>query len=318
MGIREVGRLAVVTALAACIHCGTAAPPAPPPSTVKLVANPWDASRLDVAIASSLLATEMGMQVEVTEIDEYSQWPLFASGAEDACLEVWPSGHAADIAEYIDPGKVEDLGPLGPTGQISWYVPTYLLTSNAALDTWQSYADPSQASPFATTMTGTKGQFTSGDPTWVSYDADIIRNLGLDLEVVYLGSEAAELAALDVAYAGREPFLFYLWSPHPALAEYELTPVQLPSYTAACYAKATDGGVDCAYPPDPLFKIARIGLQRANPRAYVFLQRMSLTTQDQIALLDLVDGEGYSIATAAAQWIAQNKRIWSSWIPAKD
>ena len=100
------------------LSCGsTTAAPLGTTTTVKLVQNPWDASRLDVAIADVLLTEQLGMTVTVTELDEYSQWQYFVTGDEHACLEVWPSGHMADIANYIQTGKVEDGGLLGPVGK---------------------------------------------------------------------------------------------------------------------------------------------------------------------------------------------------------
>ena len=289
-----------------------------------LVQNPWDASRADVAIALNLLTTQMGMTVTFTEDDEYSQWPKIASGQYSACMEVWPSGHQADITEYIDTNKVENGGLLGPVGKISWYVPTYLLTAHPELASWQAYSNPATAQLFATAQTSPLGQFTNGDPTWTSYDSDIITNLMLDLKEVYLGSEAAELAFLDPIYNSRGYILMYLWTPDAALARYDLTAVQLPPYSAACYASVPDGGagVDCDYPADHLFKIFYPGLAAANPRAYQFLESFSYTTTDQINILAQVDSQmnagltDQAAVTAAAQWwIDNNTATWKTWIP---
>lgn len=296
--------------------CASSEPPATT-TVVKLVQNPWDASRLDVAIADVLLTEQLGMTVEVTEIDEYTQWQYFVSGAEDACLEVWPSGHAADTAKYIDTGEVENGGLLGPVGKISWYVPTYVLTDDPGADTYAFYQNPANAAAFATPASMGKGQLLSGDPTWTSFDQDIIDSLHLDLNIVWAGTEDAELAQLASAYAQRNPILLYLWTPHAALVKYELSPVKLPPWSAACYAGIPAGTVACDYPPDPLFKILWPGLRVANPRAYQFLKSFTLTSEDQITLLNLVDNDGYSLVQAARWWVSQpaNEAIWRKWIP---
>jgi glycine betaine/proline transport system substrate-binding protein len=284
-------------------------------TTVKLVQSPWDASRINVAIAKLLLTEQMGMTVQVTEIDEFQQWDPLASGAQDASLEVWPSGHAADIAKYIDTNQVENGGLLGPTGKISWYVPTYMLTTNPALATWEAYTVAANAQLFSTPETGDKGRFLNGDKSWTSYDSDIITNLKLDLQEVYAGSEDAELAELDSVYQKRGAILMYLWTPHAALAKYDLTPVQLPPYSDDCYAKSQSGGVACDYPADHLFKIMYPGLKVANPRAYQFLKNFAYTTRDQITLLSFVDNQKMSIDQAARSWVDQNPQVWHSWIP---
>jgi glycine betaine/proline transport system substrate-binding protein len=317
---RSLALASVLAVSAIALSCASSNAPAhatvAPVTTIELVQNPWDASRLDVAIAAILIREQLGLTVEVTEIDEFSQWQLIATGAKHASFEVWPSGHAEDIQNYVVTGRVDDVGLLGPIGKISWYVPTYMLTSNPGLASWTALTDPANVSLFATPTSGSAGQFTGGDPTWTSYDADIIKNLHLDLKVVDLGSEDAELAALESAYASRSPILLYLWTPHAALAKYELTAVELPAYSDDCYAHAADGGVDCDYPTDHLFKIVWPALAQANPRAYAFLKAFTLTSEDQLVLLNLVDNQGYSIVEAAQYWVDANQKTWSTWIPA--
>ncbi len=309
--------LGILAALAAA-GCSGSKPAASVSSTmVKLVQNPWDASRLDAAIADILLTEQLKMTVTVTETDEYAQWAYLATGDEHACLEVWPSGHLSDMTNYVDTSRVENAGELGPVGKISWYVPNYLLTGNPGLSSYEYFTSPTNTAPFVTADSHGKGRLLSGDPTWTSYDADIIKNLNLDLDEVFTGSEDLELEALAKAYANRDAILLYLWTPHDALAKYELTPVQLPPYSDACYATVPTGGVNCDYPPDHLFKVVWPGLQAANPRAYQFLKAFTLTSEDQITLLNLVDNAGYSIVQAARWWVDQpaNKLIWQAWIP---
>jgi glycine betaine/proline transport system substrate-binding protein len=59
-------------------------------------------------------------------------------------LEVWPSGHAADYETYITgKGSVVDLGLLGPSAKIGWYVPTFVVDEHPELATWEGFQDPS-------------------------------------------------------------------------------------------------------------------------------------------------------------------------------
>lgn len=299
---------------------GNASAPAQAPAgdkiTIKLAANNWSASALNVAVAKLLLEEKLNYPVEITDIDENAQWAAIAAGELHASLEVWPSGHAKDVAEYIDKQKViENGGPLGPIGKISWYIPTYLLQDHPELATWEGFKKPETAKLFATAETGDSGQFLSGDPAWVQYDADIIKNLGLNFKVVQSGSENAVLSALDAAYSRKAPLLFYFWTPHSVHAKYDLTPVKLPEYTPECYAKATEGGVACDYPQDVLFKIFWPGLKDKAPDAYTFLKNMSYSTKDQIGLIAAVDVDKKSTEDAARAWVDANEKTWSSWLP---
>ena len=196
--------------------------------TIKLAENPWSASMINANVAKILLEEQLGYTVEIITIDENAQWASLATGDLHASLEVWPSGHAENVAQYIDgQGVVENGGLLGPVGKIGWYIPGYMVERNPALATWEGFQDPAAAAEFATAETGDVGQFLAGDPSWVQYDADIITNLELPLQVVNAGSEQAILAALDSAYSREEPILFYFWTPHSIHAKYELTEVAL-------------------------------------------------------------------------------------------
>jgi glycine betaine/proline transport system substrate-binding protein len=295
-----------------------AAPAAPDDDklTIRLAANPWSASELNVAVAAILLEEQLGYPVEIVSIDENAQWPALAAGDLHASLEVWPSGHAENVAEYIEnQGAVENGGPLGVIGKISWYIPSYLLAEHPELATWEGYATPEAAELFATAETGDLGQFLAGDPSFVQYDADIIRNLNLPFQVVNAGSEEAILAALDTAVSREEPLLFYFWTPHSVHAKYDLTAVQLPEYTEECYAQAEEGGVACDYPADELFKIFWGGLAEAAPDAYTLLTNFSYDTDAQIGMIADVELEGTSIEDAARAWVDANEAVWGAWLP---
>jgi glycine betaine/proline transport system substrate-binding protein len=283
---------------------------------IKLAVNPWSASELNVAVAAILLQEELGYAVEKITVAEQAQWPALAAGDLHASLEVWPSGHMANVAEYIDAQQVvEDGGLLGPVGRIGWYLPTYLLTEHPELATWEGLADPENAALFATAETGDQGQLLFGDPSWVTYEADIIANLGLNFQIVQAGSEEAILSALDAAYSREDPILFYFWTPHSIHAKYDLTRVALPDHSEACYATAESGGVDCDYPADNLFKIFWPGLQAAAPDAYTLLQNMQYSTEDQISMIAAVELDGVSVEDAAQAWIDANAAVWQSWLP---
>jgi glycine betaine/proline transport system substrate-binding protein len=283
---------------------------------IKLAENPWSGSQVNVAVAKQLLENELGYSVEIVTIDENAQWPALAAGDLHASLEVWPSGHAENVAQYIDEQQVvENAGPLGPVGEIGWFMPTYVLDEHPELATWEGFTNPENAKLFATAETGDKGQFLAGDPSWVQYDADIIKNLGLEFDVVTAGSEEAILAALSSADSRQEPLVFYFWTPHSVHAQYDLTQVELPAYSDECYAKAEDGGVDCAYPSDELFKIVSGQLQTAAPDAYEFLKNFNYSTQDQITMIAAVELDGKTPEEAAQAWIAENEDIWQAWLP---
>ena len=287
--------------------------------TIKLVANNWTGSQLNVNVAKLILEEKLGYTVELVDIDENAQWGALASGDVHATLEVWPSGHAADVAEYIDKQKlVENGGPLGPVGLIGWYTPGYMVEKHPELATWEGFTKPETAKLYATAETGEQGQFLAGDPSWIQYDEQVIKNLKMDFKVVVAGSEEAVLSQLDAAYSRQDPILFYFWTPHSIHAsdsKYKLTRVALPEHTDACYAKADAGGIDCDYGNDVFFKAFWTGLKDAAPDAYALLKNMNYTTEDQIQMIAAVDLDKKSVAEAARAWVDANEATWSTWLP---
>lgn len=293
----------------------SAAQPAADKPVIKLAVNPWTGSALNVAVAKILLEEKLGYTVERVDLDEFAQFPALAAGDVHATLEVWPSGHAADAEEYIKKqGTVEDGGPLGITGGIGWYVPSYVVAEHPELATWEGYKNPELAKLFATAETGDRGQFLQGDPSWVYFDADVIKNLELNLQVVQAGSEDAIKAAVDAAISRKEPVLFYFWTPHVIHAKYELTRVKLPDYSAECAATADAGGVNCDYPPDVLYKAFWKGFKDAAPEAYAMLSKMSYSEKDQVSMIGEVELNGKTVDEAARAWVDANEATWSAWV----
>jgi glycine betaine/proline transport system substrate-binding protein len=282
---------------------------------ITLIANPWPASELNVNVAKILIEQELGNPVEIVALDENVQWDALAADDADASLEVWPSGHSEHVADYIDAqGVVENGGPLGPVGGIGWFVPSYVVAEHPELATWEGFADPELAALFATAETGDKGQFLGADPSWVQFDEDIINNLGLNLQVVWAGSEEALLAAVSSAYERQEPILFYFYAPHAIFSRFDLTRVELPAYTEECYADTEGGSVACDYPPDELFKIFSTGLKEKDTAVHTLLQNMNYGSDAQISMLGTLD-EGKTIEEAAQAWVDANEAVWQGWLP---
>jgi glycine betaine/proline transport system substrate-binding protein len=295
----------------------TDAPDADNP-TITLIVNPWTASRLNAEVAKIIIEDELGYPVEITEVNENdAMFTGMADGTLDAVLEIWPSGITDAETAYFDEGSVVNIGELGTVGKIGWFTPSYVIDENPALATWEGYMDPAAAGLFSTAETGDLGRFLGTDPSFSQYDEQIIENLGLPFQVVFSGSEPATVAELDARFAANEPILMYWWTPTAAVAKYDLVNVLLPDYNDDCGASAAagDGGVDCDYPEDVLFKAASGMLEEKAPDVFSFLQAFTLTTDDQLSMLPPVEIDGLDPAEVAATWVADNESTWSAWLP---
>ena len=285
---------------------------------IVLAVNPWTGSAVNANVAKVVLESKLNTAVTLQDIDENATWLGMDAGDIDAVLEVWPSGHAADVATYIEEKKsVVDIGLLGPDAKIGWYIPTAMLADHPDLATWEGFKDPEVAKLFATAESGDDGQFLMGDPSYVSYDEQIIENLELPLKFVVAGSEAALITAINTAVADNSALLMQFWQPHWLQSQVELTEVKLPDVTDDCLASAAaaDGKYACDYPVDHLFKAASAKLETKNPAAFSFLSKMQLTTDQQNEIAANIDGgPGMTAAEAAQAWVDANPDVVDSWL----
>jgi glycine betaine/proline transport system substrate-binding protein len=294
-----------------------AAEPSGDKPTITLIVNPWSASRLNVEVAKNIIEGSLGYPVEILEVNENdAMFTGLADGSLDAVLEIWPSGITDAENAYFDDGTVVDIGPLGAVGKIGWFVPKYVIDEHPELATWEGYKTPEAAALFATAETGDKGRFLGTDPSYSQYDEQIITNLDLPFQVQFSGSEPATVAELDARAAANEPIIMYWWTPTAAVAKYDLVNVALPAYNETCGASmaAADGGVDCDYPEDVLLKAASAKLQEKAPDVFAFLQKFTITTDDQLEMLPPMEIDGKDPAAVAADWVAAHEDDWSTWL----
>jgi len=286
---------------------------------IVIAVNPWVGAEANANVAKVVMEQEMGCTVELQEVNESAQFPAMADGDVDATLEVWPSGHAKDRRDYIErAGTVVDAGELGIVGNIGWFTPSYVVQENPDLATWEGFKD--NADVFATAETGDKGRFLGADTTYSIFDEAIIETLGLDLEVVYSGSEAASLAALDKAFENQDPILMYWWTPQWANAKYDLVEVELPAYTEECAQIALEDpdvakGYGCDYADDVLYKAFSAELETKDPAAFAFFSNFQWTEVDQNGIA-LAIQEGTDPEEAAQTWIDAHQDVVQGWLPA--
>lgn len=286
--------------------------------SITLAVNPWDGSAANAAVAKVVLEKQ-GMTVNLKDIDENAVWAALDSDSIDANLEVWPSGHASDIKTYVDTKKsVINGGLIGPTGHIGWFIPKFVADAHPEYKTWEGLKTAAAAKYFATAETGSKGQFLLGDPSYVSYDADIIKNLDLPFQVVTGGGEAALITGIGTAFKDKTPLLFYFYTPQWANAKYDLVNVKLPAITPACTKSAADQGKDhkyaCDYPTDHLLKAISAKLETKNPGAFDFLKKMTWTDLDQNTVTKYKNEDKMTIEAAAQKWVDANPTVWKAWL----
>ena len=316
MRARTAVALLSVVALAACGDSSEAiiAPPGverTPCGTVSIAVNPWVGYAANVAVVSYLLKQELGCTVVEKDLTEDASWEGLASGEVDVILENW--GHDDLKKTYIDEKKVAvEQGLTGNKGVIGWYVPPWMAKEYPDITQWKSlrkYADL-----FRTEKSGSKGQLLGGDPSFVTNDTALIKNLKLDFTVVYAGSEDALIAQFQKAEAQRKPLIGYFYTPQWLLSEIKLVHIPLPLYKPGCDADPKT--VACDYQPYDLDKIARKAFVDSGSPAADLIKNFRWTNDDQNEVARDITVKKLSRDDAAKRWLDANRSTWQKWMPA--
>jgi glycine betaine/proline transport system substrate-binding protein len=242
-------------------------------------------------------------------LKEEISWQGFGTGEVDAVLENW--GHEDLKKKYIEQQKVAvEVGPTGNTGVIGWYLPPWLAAAHPELKDWKNLNR--FASMFKTSESGGKGQLLDGDPSFVTNDEALVKNLGLDYKVVYAGSETALIQAFRQAEARKKPVIGYFYEPQWLFNELKLVKVDLPPYTAGC--DATPAKVACDYPTYRLDKIVSKKFADSGSPAYELVKRFSWTNDDQNQVAKYIAEDKLTPDAAAEKWVNANRPKVDAWL----
>ena len=137
-------------------------------------------------------------------------------------------------------------------------MPPWLAKEHPDITDWNNLNK--YAAKFKTSESGGKGQLLDGDPSFVTNDEALVKNLKLDYKVVYAGSETALIQAFRKAEKNKEWVIGYFYEPQWFLSEVPLVKVKLPEYKTGCDADAEK--VACDYPVYDLDKIVSAEVRR--------------------------------------------------------
>jgi len=277
--------------------------------TFNLAVNPWVGYEADAAVVAYVAQTKLGCNVVKKNLSEEISWQGFATGEVDAILENW--GHADLTKKYITEQKVaQDAGPTGNQGIIGWYVDPWLAQKYPDILDYKNLNK--YASMFKTSESGSKGAFLDGDPSYVTNDEAIIKNLGLNFKVVYTGSEAALITAFRNGETQKKPVIGYFYEPQWFLSEVPLKHVALPPYTPGCDADPKT--VACDYPPYPLNKVVSTKFATSGSPAYNLVKNFNWTNDDQNEVAKYIAQDKMTDDQAAKKWVDANPDKVAAWL----
>jgi glycine betaine/proline transport system substrate-binding protein len=276
---------------------------------LRIAVNPWTGYVSNAHVIGVVAQTKLGCNVTYSEVKEEVGWQGMASGTIDTIVENW--GHDDLVKKYIDEQKVvQDAGLTGNDGIIGWYVPPWMAEKYPDITDWNNlnkYADL-----FKTSESGDQGQLLDGDPSYVTNDEALVKNLHLNYKVVVGGSEAALIQSFKTAEANKTPLLAYFYEPQWFFSQMKLVKVNLPPYTAGC--DADPAKVACDYPPYHLNKLISTKFAESGSPAVDLIKNFSWTNDDQNQVSEYIADKGMSPDDAAKKWIADNPDKVAAWL----
>ncbi|MEE4591756.1 ABC transporter substrate-binding protein [Streptomyces sp. DSM 41524] len=282
--------------------------------SVTLSVQSWVGAQSNVAVAQYLLEHELGYRVDTVQVDEIPAWDALSQGRVDAILEDW--GHPEQEQRYVKDKKlIVPGGGLGVTGHIGWWVPKYFAEKHPDVLNWKNLNK--YAKTFKTAESGGKGQLLDGSPSYVTNDKALVKNLKLNYQIVFSGSEAAQITQIKQFAKAKKPFLSYWYEPQWLFNQVPMVEVKLPKYTDKCAAEGTKDpeSIDCAYPTTPLQKYLNADFSKKGGKAAAFLKKFHWTKKDQNEVSELIASKGMSAQDAAKKWVEAHPDVWKKWLP---
>jgi len=277
--------------------------------TFNIAINPWVGYEANAAVVGYVAERDLKCKVVKKDLKEEIAWQGFGSGEVDVVLENW--GHPDLVKKYITDQKTAvDAGLTGNKGVIGWYVPPWMAKKYPDITDWNNlnkYADL-----FKTSESGNLGQLLDGDPSFVTNDAALVKNLKLNYKVVYAGSETALITAFRQAEKQQKPLLGYFYEPQWFLSEVQLVKVNLPKYTEGC--DAVPAKVACDYPPYALNKIASKKFMDSGSPAAALVKKFTWTNDDQNLVAKYITEDKMSAEDAGKKWVEANPDKVKAWL----
>lgn len=274
--------------------------------------NAWTGYYADGYVVGELAKKKLGCNVKYVKLAEEPSWNAMANGTVDTILENW--GHEDLAKKFIDQQHtVQDAGQTGNQGIIGWYVPPWMAKKYPDITNWKNLNKYSNL--FKTSESGGKGQLLDGDPSYVTNDQALVKNLHLNYKVVVGGSEAALIQSFRSAEKNKTPLLAYFYEPQWFFSEVHLVHVNLPKFSSNPKVCPTaPSKIRCDYPPYHLNKLVSTKFAKSGSPAYTLVKNFHWTNADQNQVAEYIAKDGMSGPAAADKWIAANQGLVKQWL----
>jgi glycine betaine/proline transport system substrate-binding protein len=297
----------------------------------------WTSALVQNGVARYIV--EHGYGYPTSQI-EGSTLPLFQGlrkGDIDLTMEIWLPNQDAAWNEAVKAGEVIPVGKsLEDNWQSSFLIPKYMQDANPELDSVEDLKEDKFKDLFE--QEGGKVVMLGCIAGWgcrTMQDGDDsgpgqIVGMGLEDHVVLRdpGTSGSLAAAIEAAFAKKDPILFYYWGPTALALKLEtemggIVDLEQPD-PSTCAANSPIHG--CSFPPAEVMIAMNMELVNDAPELITFFKHWDWSAVNQLAAENwhkdnseaLADKGASSeeIFSATGAWYLKNNEGWKSWVPA--
>ena len=296
----------------------------------------WTSALVQNGVARYIV--EHGYGYPTSQI-EGSTLPLFQGlrkGDIDLTMEIWLPNQAAAWNEAVKAGEVLPVGKsLEDNWQSSFLIPKYMQDANPELDSVEDLKEDKFKDLFE--QEGGKVLLLGCIAGWgcrTMQDGDDsgpgqIVGMGLEDHVVLQdpGTSGSLAAAIEGAFAKKEPLLFYYWGPTALALKLEtemggIVDLEQPD-PSTCEGNSPIHG--CSFPPAEVMIAMNTELVDDAPELIAFFKNWDWSAANQLAAenwhaanSEALANKGASseeIFSATGVWYLKNSDAWKSWVP---
>ncbi|KAJ3185381.1 hypothetical protein HK101_009818 [Irineochytrium annulatum] len=136
--------------------------------TIVLEAGTWQTNMIACYAFQILVSEILGFDIRMdTYGGSATSGPRLANNVTDVTLELWPTDTSSWYHQYVMVNRtVIDYGPMGYTGRIGWYIPTYMVEDypEYIYEFWRFLDNPAAMQNFTRAGEGPQGTNSDGTP----------------------------------------------------------------------------------------------------------------------------------------------------------
>ena len=285
----------------------------------------WASGQVLAKIIEFILVT--GYDCEVNVVSTSTQ-PAIASMVTKGTPHINPEAWVNSIKKTVDEGLADkvitDNGDIFSDGGVeAWWIPAYMAETNPNIKTIQDvianpqvFKDPEEPS---------KGRFYGCPAGWAcrTISNNLARAYGMNssFNIFDPGSGENLAGSIAKAYARKQPWVGYYWSPTAILGKFPMVQVQMNPHDATGHA--CNQTENCANPHAGQFPAARVAklmvadYAKANKNISKFVSKMTISNDVVNKVLAWQEDNKSNASQTAGYFMASYPKIWKKWVPRK-